>query len=132
MMTMISSKASSAENNGTWWWFSLCFTSFQMDTGLHLVLRSKNEWSYNSTPQYAFTTWCSVKKSTVTTLHLPLPVNYHRRRQSRDSFLLLFSRLALSAKHCADVTPLRIQISPKAVVLGGSRFESLSGISCRD
>jgi hypothetical protein len=30
----------------------------------HLVPRSKNEWSYTSTPQYAFLAWCSVKKST--------------------------------------------------------------------
>jgi len=22
----------------------------------------KNDWSYNSTPQYAFTAWCSLKK----------------------------------------------------------------------
>jgi len=36
------------------------------------VLRSKNEWSYTSTPQYAFMAWCSVKKSTWTTLPLPL------------------------------------------------------------
>jgi hypothetical protein len=26
-----------------------------------IVLRSKNEWSYTSTPQYAFMAWCSVK-----------------------------------------------------------------------
>jgi hypothetical protein len=26
------------------------------------VPRSKNEWSYTSTPQYAFMAWCSVKK----------------------------------------------------------------------
>jgi hypothetical protein len=29
----------------------------------HLVLRSKNEWSYTSSPQYAFMAWCSVKKA---------------------------------------------------------------------
>jgi hypothetical protein len=40
---------------------------------LHLVPRSKNEWSYTSIPQYAFMAWCSVlKKSTGTTLLLPL------------------------------------------------------------
>jgi hypothetical protein len=27
----------------------------------HLVPKSKNEWSYTSTPQYAFMVWCSVK-----------------------------------------------------------------------
>jgi hypothetical protein len=31
---------------------------------IHLVPRSKNEWSYISTPHYAFMEWCSVKKST--------------------------------------------------------------------
>jgi hypothetical protein len=31
-------------------------------THLHLVPRSKNEWSYTSIPQYAFIAWCSVKK----------------------------------------------------------------------
>jgi hypothetical protein len=30
----------------------------------------KNVWSYNSTPQYVFMAWCSVKKSTWTTLPL--------------------------------------------------------------
>jgi hypothetical protein len=34
----------------------------------------KNAWSYTSTPQYAFMVWCSVKKSTGTTL--PLPLSY--------------------------------------------------------
>jgi hypothetical protein len=28
---------------------------------LHLVSRSKNEWSYNPLPQYAFMAWCLVK-----------------------------------------------------------------------
>jgi hypothetical protein len=32
-----------------------------MTTHLHLVPRSKNEWTYTSTPQYAFMAWCSVK-----------------------------------------------------------------------
>jgi hypothetical protein len=32
-----------------------------LTTHLHLVLRSKNEWSCASTPQYAFMAWCSVK-----------------------------------------------------------------------
>jgi hypothetical protein len=31
----------------------------------------KNAWHYTSTPQYAFMVWCSVKKSTGTTLPLP-------------------------------------------------------------
>jgi hypothetical protein len=30
----------------------------------------KNEWSYTSSPQYAFMACCSVKKSTGTTLYL--------------------------------------------------------------
>jgi hypothetical protein len=29
--------------------------------GLYIVPRSKNAWSYTSTPQYAFMTWCLVK-----------------------------------------------------------------------
>jgi hypothetical protein len=28
---------------------------------LHLVLTSKNEWSYTSLPQYTFMAWCLVK-----------------------------------------------------------------------
>jgi hypothetical protein len=33
----------------------------QLTTHPHLVPRSKNEWSYTSTPQYTFMAWCSVK-----------------------------------------------------------------------
>jgi hypothetical protein len=33
----------------------------KLTTHLHLVPRSKNEWSYTSTPQYAFMAWCLVK-----------------------------------------------------------------------
>jgi len=33
----------------------------KLTTHLHLVARSKNEWSYTSTPQYAVTVWCLVK-----------------------------------------------------------------------
>jgi len=33
----------------------------KLTTHLHLV-KSKNEWSYTSTPQYASLEWCSVKK----------------------------------------------------------------------
>jgi hypothetical protein len=45
------------------------------EADLHLVPRSKNEWRYTSTPQYAFMAWCSVKKAQgqlYFTLHLPL------------------------------------------------------------
>jgi diadenosine tetraphosphate (Ap4A) HIT family hydrolase len=34
-----------------------------LTTHLHLVPRSKNEWSYTSTPQYSFMAWCSVKET---------------------------------------------------------------------
>jgi hypothetical protein len=34
----------------------------KLTTHLHLVPRLKNEWSYTSTPQYAFMGWCSVKE----------------------------------------------------------------------
>jgi hypothetical protein len=33
----------------------------KLTTHLHLVPRSKNEWSYTSTPQYVFMEWCLVK-----------------------------------------------------------------------
>jgi hypothetical protein len=33
----------------------------KLTTHLHLVPRSKNEWSYTSTPPYAFMAWCLVK-----------------------------------------------------------------------
>jgi hypothetical protein len=33
----------------------------KLTTHLHLVPRSKNEWSYTSIPQYAFMAWCSVE-----------------------------------------------------------------------
>jgi hypothetical protein len=47
---------------------------------LHLEPRSKNAWSFTSTPQYAFMAWCSVKKSTGTNL----PFTYiHSRPVSR-------------------------------------------------
>jgi hypothetical protein len=36
----------------------------KLTTYLHLVPKSKNEWSYTSTPQYAFTEWFSVVKRT--------------------------------------------------------------------
>jgi len=32
-----------------------------MTTHLHLVPRSKNEWSYTSTPQYVFMVWWLIK-----------------------------------------------------------------------
>jgi len=32
-----------------------------LTTHLHLVPRSKIEWSYTSSPQYAFMAWCPVK-----------------------------------------------------------------------
>jgi hypothetical protein len=32
-------------------------------THLHLVPRSKNAWSYTSTPHYALMAWCSVEKA---------------------------------------------------------------------
>jgi hypothetical protein len=35
----------------------------KLTTHLHLVPRSKNEWSYTSTPQFAFMAWCLVNHS---------------------------------------------------------------------
>jgi hypothetical protein len=40
-------------------------------TDLHVVSRSKNEWSYTSTPQYAFIAWCLVKAQGQIYLYLP-------------------------------------------------------------
>jgi hypothetical protein len=40
---------------------------------LHLVLRSKNEWHYTSTPQYASMAWCSVKAQGQLYLYFTLP-----------------------------------------------------------
>jgi len=33
----------------------------KMTNHLYLVPRSKNAWSYTSTPQYAFVAWCLAK-----------------------------------------------------------------------
>jgi hypothetical protein len=33
----------------------------KLTTHVHLVLKSKNEWSLNLLPQYAFMAWCLVK-----------------------------------------------------------------------
>jgi hypothetical protein len=40
----------------------------KLTTHIHVMPKSKNAWSYASTPQYAFMAWCSVKKSARTTL----------------------------------------------------------------
>jgi hypothetical protein len=47
----------------------------KLTTHLHLVPRSKNAWSYTSTPQYAFIAWCLVKKSPGTTLPFTFTCN---------------------------------------------------------
>jgi hypothetical protein len=43
-----------------------------LTTHLHLVLRSRIRGALPSLPRYAFMAWCSAKKSTGTTLPLPL------------------------------------------------------------
>jgi hypothetical protein len=50
----------------------------KLTTHFHLVPRWKNAWSYTSTPQYAFTVWCSVLKikhgdSSTSYLYHPVP-----------------------------------------------------------
>jgi hypothetical protein len=40
-------------------------TRREADHSPHLVPRSKNAWSYTSTPQYVFMAWCSVKHFTL-------------------------------------------------------------------
>jgi hypothetical protein len=44
----------------------------KLTTHLHLVPRSKNEWNYTSTHQYAFMAWCSVKSQGQLYLYLLL------------------------------------------------------------
>jgi hypothetical protein len=48
-------------------------TGREADRSPHLVPRSKNEWSYTSTPQYAFMAWCTDKAQGQLYLTLPLP-----------------------------------------------------------
>jgi hypothetical protein len=38
-----------------------CGRGVKLTTHLHLMPRSKNAWSYTSTPQYVFMAWCLVK-----------------------------------------------------------------------
>jgi hypothetical protein len=48
----------------------------------------KDVWSYTSTPLYAFMAWCSVKRSTGTTLHTPstqMPQQHFKK--GHDHFL---------------------------------------------
>jgi hypothetical protein len=40
----------------------------------HLVPRSKNAWSYTSTPQYAFVAWCLVKHRDNFTFYVYSPI----------------------------------------------------------
>jgi hypothetical protein len=47
----------------------------KLTTHLHLVARSKSEWSYTSTSQYAFMAWCSVKHRDFTFYGCFLPVS---------------------------------------------------------
>jgi hypothetical protein len=49
--------------------------------------RSKNEWCYTSTPQYAFMAWCSVKKKHRDnfTFTLPLPSELRTEPECKGS-----------------------------------------------
>jgi hypothetical protein len=47
----------------------------KLTTHLHLVPRTKNVWSYTSTPQYTFMAWGSVERSTGT----PLPSSFSKQ-----------------------------------------------------
>jgi hypothetical protein len=42
----------------------------RLTTHLHLVARSKNEWSYTSTPKYVFMELCSVKAQVQINLYI--------------------------------------------------------------
>jgi len=65
-------------------------------THLYLAPRSKNAWSYTSTPQYAFMEWFSVKNSTGTTLLLQvyLRVSTKFHTHTKEIWNLQFCTLA--------------------------------------
>jgi hypothetical protein len=63
----------------------------KLTTHLHLVPRSKNEWRYTSTPQYAFMVWCSVKAQGETIfgtlvffLNIPRKTTFYRSKSSKS------------------------------------------------
>jgi hypothetical protein len=63
----------------------------KLTTHLPPVQKSKNGWSYTSTPQYAFMAWCSVRGSTGTTF-ITNKLNVEGPQQSRFlPFTLLLS-----------------------------------------
>jgi hypothetical protein len=55
------------------WWYN--GRGMKLTIHLHLVPRSKNEWSYASTPQYASMAWCSVEARGQLYLYLILHSN---------------------------------------------------------
>jgi hypothetical protein len=57
----------------------------KLTTHLHLVLRSKNELSYTSTPQYAFMAWCSVEAQG----QLYLLPKMRRENKNLDNLMIL-------------------------------------------
>jgi hypothetical protein len=62
----------------------------EADRHLHLVPRSKNEWSYTPTPQYAFIASCSVKmhrKNFPLSLPLPSPGSILQGRPNVQSLI---------------------------------------------
>jgi hypothetical protein len=68
----------------------------EADHSPHLVPRSNSDWSYNSTPQYAFMAWCSVKKAQGQ-LYL-LPLYKHGRGMKLTTYLHRLPRLRISGR----------------------------------
>jgi hypothetical protein len=86
----------------------------KLTTRLHLVPRSKNEWSYTSSTQYAFMAWCLVK-STGTNL----PINCIEQRNDCERLLDRIGKEAFVA--CLKV--LFHDCWNSALLFSGSRFE---------
>jgi hypothetical protein len=61
----------------------------KLTTHLHLVPRSKNEWSYTSTPQHAFMARCSVKKRHTDNFTFPAREE-HRLRAAKHGSVRIF------------------------------------------
>jgi hypothetical protein len=74
----------------------------EADHSSHLVPRSKNEWSYSSTPQYAFMAWRLVKH--------------------RDNFTFTFNVFILRSPSLGDF--------PRLVLLPPSYVQIFSSASC--
>jgi hypothetical protein len=78
----------------------------EADYSSHLVPRSKNVWSYTSTPQYAFIAWCLVKHRGNFTFTLHAYIHTHIRGSSFSLFLHV-SRFQVSISICPSIIILK-------------------------